>query len=105
MIQEYLQRGDGKSVGQFLFDPLLDVLSRVDYIIFPMRHHDQFHFTLLVLQKDEEQWVHYDPMRCVTDTSNDRCFADAEKLVSIVLHLPGLFIFLDIIFLFYLICG
>ncbi|KAM1596640.1 hypothetical protein ACFX15_031221 [Malus domestica] len=34
---EYLRRDDGKTVGQFLFDPLLDVLWRADC----MRHDDQ----------------------------------------------------------------
>ncbi|CAL8169563.1 unnamed protein product [Prunus armeniaca] len=77
---EFLQKGDDNNIRLLLHDPLLEALAGADYVFFPMRHENQFHFTLLVLHKADEQWFHYDPRRLVSNSSNDPCFLNAQKL-------------------------
>lgn len=66
----------------FLYDPLLEVLGSVEYILYPMRHENEFHFTLVVLQKSKEEWLHYNSKREGKEAFKDPCYIEAKKLVS-----------------------
>ncbi|KAM5548737.1 hypothetical protein ABKV19_000246 [Rosa sericea] len=69
---------DEVGLNQLVFDPLLGSMAQSDYIFFPII--SKFHYTLLVLNKNEKKWTHYNPSRKRSELHIDPCYEVAKQM-------------------------
>ena len=74
---------DISKLQKILYNPLLNEFGKYDLFFFPLRHDDEYHFTLLILDKPNMMWLHYDP-KLPSGISHNPCYEYAEKMVIIL---------------------
>jgi hypothetical protein len=87
---------DEVELNHLVFDPLLRSMAHIDYVFFPII--SKFHYTLLVLNKNEKKWTHYNPLRKRSELHIDPCFEIAKQMVR---KYRILLLFLFFIFIFF----
>nr|XP_011458277.1 PREDICTED: uncharacterized protein LOC101298761 isoform X2 [Fragaria vesca subsp. vesca] len=69
---------DKMGLNQLVFDPLLRSMAKIDYVFFPII--SKFHYSLLILNKSEKKWTHYNPLRKRSGLHIDPCYEVAKQM-------------------------
>ncbi|KAM5551143.1 hypothetical protein ABKV19_026127, partial [Rosa sericea] len=69
---------DEMGLNQLVFDPLLRSMAKSDYVFFPII--SKFHYSLLILNKIEKKWTHYNPLRKRSEVHIDPCYEVAKQM-------------------------
>ncbi|XP_062020775.1 uncharacterized protein LOC133737183 [Rosa rugosa] len=67
----------------YLCEPLFQNLARSNYIFFPISHESGFHHTLLIFDKELNEWYHCDSKR-PKKPSTGKSFQNVQKMVDMV---------------------
>ncbi|KAK9942649.1 hypothetical protein M0R45_008303 [Rubus argutus] len=73
---------DEVELNHLVFYPLLRSMAHIDYVFFPII--SKFHYTLLVLNKNEKKWTHYNPLRKRSELHIDPCYEIAKQMHQLI---------------------
>lgn len=72
-----------KNIHVYLCEPLFAKLGKSNKLFFPIIHSEEFHHSLLILDKDVPQWIHYNSKRG-RKSGTGKCFKNAKVMVKMV---------------------
>ncbi|KAM5548735.1 hypothetical protein ABKV19_000245 [Rosa sericea] len=73
---------DEMGLNQLVFDQLLRSVAKSDYVFIPVI--SKFHYSLLILNKNEKKWTHYNPLRKRSELHIDPCYEVAKQMHQMI---------------------
>ncbi|XP_061995264.1 uncharacterized protein LOC133713165 [Rosa rugosa] len=70
-----------------VFEPMMTLLGHCDNIFIPLITTEDYHSTMLRLNKKAKEWIHYNPMRKRTNPEKGKGYENAKEVVSLMGYL------------------
>lgn len=80
-----------KNIHVYLYEPLFRKLGKCNKLFIPIIHKEEYHHTLLMLDRDVPRWVHFDSNRGRTRYKAGKCFNNAKVMVRIMYFSANIF--------------